>query len=426
MLLFLVQLAFTTACSCFQIHLYTPFKSKSRCAVFAVVVVMSAALFVYTHEHPFSPLLFVGDLLLAAGASAMGLWCCKTELFCGIYNVVIQLCINGIVLSSCFTAASRLALDPMKAALFRLAVSLLLSGAWLWIMYRLRRAVWVYMPMPDTYYRGVTCLVCADYCLILGAGRFPPGAQFALMVVCLVVVIAVLHAIRMPQYVIQERERTRILLYQQQAMQAYIDSYQKNEESMRTLRHDVKHMVSTVTELIEEHEYEQARTLSRQVSDWVDRASRPEYSSDMLVNAILKDYAARFSAADIPLDITVQLTTKICLSDMELTTLLHNVLSNALEYCTSPERSGSMWTKIRLSTNRNYFILECSNPLETQLRIVGEKILSSKKEDVLLHGIGLESIKTIARRYDGDVDISTDNGQFTVALMLLNRPVTDG
>ena len=426
MLLIVIQFAFMAACSCFQIHLYTPFKSRSRCAVFAVVIVLCSALFVYTHERAFSPLLFAGNLLLAAVASAVGLWCCQTERFCGVYNVIIQLCINGIVLSSCFTAASLLSLDPTRAALFRLGLSFLLSGFWLWIMYRLRHAIWVYMPMPDTYYRGVTCLVCVDYLLILGAGRFPPGPQFALMVVCLVVAIAVLHAIRMPQYVIQERERTRILLYQQQAMQAYIDSYQQNEESMRTLRHDVKHMVNTVTELIEEREYEQARTISRQVSDWVDRASRPEYSSDPLVNAILKDYAARFSAADIPLDIAVRLTVKICLSDMELTTLLHNVLSNALEYCTSPERTGSMWAKIRLSTNRNYFMLECSNPLETQLRIVGEKILSSKKEDVLLHGIGLESIKTIARRYDGDVDIRTDNGQFTVALMLLNHPAADG
>ena len=420
MLLYAVQFVFMAICSALQIHLYTPFKSRPTAALFGAVTAVTACCFQWMRLSPGAGLAAL-NLVMAALASLLGLRCCKTELYCGIYNVIIQLCINGIALDVSYTAAGLISAAAMTRSLLRVGLCSVISAAWMFIMYRLRHAVWVYMPMPDPYYRGVMVIVCLDYLLILGGSFFPAAAQLSLMLVCLVVVIAVLHAIRMPQFVIQERERTQMLLYQQRAMQAYIDSYRQSEENIRTLRHDLKHMVDTVTQLMEDREYDKAREISRQMAEWVDRAGRPEYSSNPLVNAILTDYAGRFAAADVPLKISARLTSDICMSDLELTTLLHNVLSNALEYACSPERKIAMWVNLKLSTNRSYFVLECSNPLETPPRMEGGKILSSK-EDEMLHGIGLESIKRIVERYDGETLIRTDDERFVIRLMLLNRP----
>ena len=186
----------------------------------------------------------------------------------------------------------------------------------------------------------------------------PLRAQIFALALCMLVLVAALHAIRIPQYIIQERERTQMVIYQQQAMQAYIDSYTQYENRLRTMRHDLKHMVGTVTELIENNDYEKAGELTRQVSEWMEASGRPEYSSDPLVNAIVSDYASRFSSAGIPLEVTIRLTSEISLSDLELTTVLHNILSNTWEYCSDPNREGPVWARLKITTNRNYFFLE--------------------------------------------------------------------
>lgn len=425
MWIYALQLSCLAICSCLQINLYTPFKSRIHGLVFGFVMILLAASFLWMNEGGFSLWPFVLNLLLAAAASDAGLLCCKTAVFCGIYNVVIQLCINDLILSCSITASLLLPVSAHLQTVIQMLLCMFLSGLWLFIMWRLRHAVWVYMPMPDRYYRGVMLLVCVDYLFILIGAFFPPVQKLILIFVCLVLVIAVLHVIRMPQFVIQERERTQMILYQQQAMQAYIDSYQQSEDHIRTLRHDIRHMVNTVSSLMDDHEYDKARELSRQMADWVEREGRPQYSSDPLINAILKDYTQRFAAADVSLEISVRLTSSVAISELDLTTLLHNVLSNALEYCSSPNRTTPMFTKLQVSTNRSYFILTCTNPLDSPLQYRGEKILSTKEEDKMLHGIGLESVKTIARRYDGEMEIFTDNDHFRVSVMLLNSPIEE-
>ena len=409
------------ACSCAQINFYIPFKSLFRCIVFGALIALTAWFFdIFFAAGAF----YYNTLPIMAGfavlASFLGIWACKTELCCGIYNVVIQLCINCIIWGTARCCSLYASEDPAIRTALHAIICMSLSGVWVAVMYALRRSVWIRMPMPDQYYQGVMFIVCVDYLMILGVTVIPLKAQMIAFALCMLVLLAALHAIRIPQFIIQERERTQMVLYQQQAMQAYIDSYTQYENRIRTMRHDLKHMVGTVTELIENNDYEKAGQLTREVSKWMDRAGRPEYSSDPLVNAIISDYAARFSSAGIRFDVSVRLTSDITLTDLELTTLLHNILSNAWEYCSDPSRTGPVWARLRLVTNRNYLFLECSNPLESEPEIVGEKILSSKKDIGELHGIGLESINQIVALHEGNVSISMENGEFVIKLMMLN------
>ena len=319
MIIPIVLYVLIAACSCAQIDLYIPFRSALRRGVFFVLTGCIAACFdVLFSAGRFSPGVLALLMTLAVLACVAGIWACETSVCCGIYNVVIQLCINSIVWGT--AGAVSVSLVPAGAArsLLHAAICAVLSIAWFVVMRTLRRAVWIRMPMPDLFYRGVMIIVCADYLMIAGVCVVPLRAQVFALALCMLVLLAVLHAIRIPQYIIQERERTQMVIYQQQAMQAYVDSFTQYEDRLRTMRHDLKHMVGTVTELIENSEYKKAGELSRQVSEWMDRSGRPEYSSDPLVNAIVSDYASRFSSAGIPFDVTVRLTSDIALSDLEL------------------------------------------------------------------------------------------------------------
>ena len=215
MIIPIILYAFMAVCSCAQINLYTPFRSVFRCGVFCALTVIIAGCFdIYSSMGTFSPGSFTTLMVLTVISCVTGIWACDTRLCGGIYNVVIQLCINSIVWAAA-GAVSRMLLPSSSAALaVRAAICVILSLTWYIVMRELRRAVWIRMPMPDHYYQGVMMIVCADYIMIAGVCVVPLRAQLFALALCVLVLIAALHAIRIPQYIIQERERTQMVIYQ--------------------------------------------------------------------------------------------------------------------------------------------------------------------------------------------------------------------
>jgi uncharacterized membrane protein YccC len=112
------------------------------------------------------------------------------------------------------------------------------------------------MPQDDVYYHGVAYLVVADYCFIILAFSMEAMSELFAVLICLLVLIAVLCAIKMPQLIIRERERSQMIMYQQKSMQAYVASYRQNEDKLRTLRHDIKHIITAMNKLIDQNKYE--------------------------------------------------------------------------------------------------------------------------------------------------------------------------
>ncbi|MDY5991666.1 MAG: ATP-binding protein [Oscillospiraceae bacterium] len=96
----------------------------------------------------------------------------------------------------------------------------------------------------------------------------------------------------------------------------------------------------------------------------------------------------------------------------DLTTLLGNILDNAVEAARDSERR-----KIDLSLNKmnGFDILTCTNSSDNRPCVVGNNLKTTKKE-ADLHGLGIKSIKRIAKKYSGSFEWSYDDAQkeFTV------------
>jgi hypothetical protein len=100
----------------------------------------------------------------------------------------------------------------------------------------------------------------------------------------------------------------------------------------------------------------------------------------------------------------------------DLYALLGNALDNALERMTleSPERRIiSLQIKHRGQMALVHLENPCSTPLEFQ-----DGLPITHKEDKNLHGFGVKSIRYIAEKYDGQVRMRTQDGIFSLDVML--------
>lgn len=97
---------------------------------------------------------------------------------------------------------------------------------------------------------------------------------------------------------------------------------------------------------------------------------------------------------------------------LDLSSVLGNILDNALEsYNVNVLKP---YIKIQIYYIKNMLYIEVENSVESNR----DKRLRTKKKDRINHGIGVRSIKEVALKYNGDVNIVSDSNTFRISVCL--------
>ena len=138
-------------------------------------------------------------------------------------------------------------------------------------------------------------------------------------------------------------------------------------------------------------------------------------SGNPLVDAIFRQKAEVCRERGVALSSDLVLTDRLPLSDAELSSLMSNLLNNAIEAagkCPKP------WIRMRIYPARDYLCMEVSNSAD-DASLRSNPALHTTKEQPDLHGIGLQVVREIAQRHQGMVFFDIDQpGQFTVRVLL--------
>ena len=107
--------------------------------------------------------------------------------------------------------------------------------------------------------------------------------------------------------------------------------------------------------------------------------------------------------------------SEIKLDDQDVVILLSNLLDNAIE-ATAKETAHKV-IKIKLLNKNDTVIISISNRISKPVKIVNGMIQTSKS-DKENHGIGLNNIMTIVKKYDGDARMRYKDGWFYYTAIL--------
>lgn len=140
-------------------------------------------------------------------------------------------------------------------------------------------------------------------------------------------------------------------------------------------------------------------------------------SGNDTVDAIINAKYAMAREYDISFQLHICVPQKLAVKPCDLGVVIGNALDNAVtavKECTFAERV----IEISMGVKKDAWIMVMKNPYEHMIQKdrYGE-ILSGKPEKEK-HGYGLRSIRRIAHAYDGDVVIETENGCFSLTVVL--------
>lgn len=181
------------------------------------------------------------------------------------------------------------------------------------------------------------------------------------------------------------------------------------------LRHDFRHTAHTLLSLAQENDMEKILHYLREYNQELDSLSVYFFCRHTAANAILSYYADIISPHCIQTNWNIDLPDTVPVSDVDLCTILGNLLENAIQGCMDvPEMERFINLSADMTKNGELYLI-CINSFNGRVKLSGTKYLSTKQSG---NGIGLLSITATAEKYDGMTRFYHSDSEFTSEVML--------
>ena len=222
------------------------------------------------------------------------------------------------------------------------------------------------------------------------------------------IVMGILNAAR-------TRERMRILEMQE----SQFESQQRYMESFSRARHDFRQNILTMKNLYHEGDYDRLGTYIDEYYDALPSTETRRYCSNSALNALLNFYAGKAKENAIRASFRIDLPAKVSVSDVDLCTIIGNILENAVTACLDlPEAERTVSLSGLVQNNRLYIV--ATNTFSGVTRQRNGEYLSLRHSG---SGIGLKSIRTSAEKYHGKAEFTHTGKEFHSNVMLVLQSV---
>ncbi len=219
-------------------------------------------------------------------------------------------------------------------------------------------------------------------------------------------------------FIAAKKEIDNTLLWaKEQAEKRYYDEINTKYTEAQMIRHDMKNHLTAIAILLDDGKVSDARMYLNEINSEMDSSKLPMKTGSPVLDALLfkKIDVMKKSGIALNINLTVNLS-ETGISEYDLCSIFGNILDNACEACNKLADNEKAIT-LTIKRQMDMLCIFCEN----RYKYINED-LSTQKQDKKQHGIGLRSIRRIAEKYDGTLDIEFQNEIFKLSILLhLNK-----
>ncbi len=225
------------------------------------------------------------------------------------------------------------------------------------------------------------------------------------------------HHVQLESQVTQITDEIQVIKKGNAALDNSAVAFQENMEEIRKIRHDIKNQIAYLQIMMTSKDYVKMEEYFNEMNKIFSASLNMSDCENVIIRNILnlETYKARQSG--IALESKILLPKEISVSDFDLTTVLLNLLDNAIEACIEDKCVDAV-IKCNMLVKGNYLYLNIVNPVSSLAKKERRKILQTGKEDKNLHGLGTKIVSSIVEKYGGAVSFQVEDDYFSVDVMM--------
>lgn len=214
----------------------------------------------------------------------------------------------------------------------------------------------------------------------------------------------------------------RIERFQSELIEKQVTEIQNMYRQIRGWRHDYRNHIQNMKIWLGKSDYARLSNYLDQLADDLDTVDTVVKTGSVMADAILNSKLNTAKKLNVRLNVKANVPGGLPMSDVELCSVLGNMLDNAVEACAAlPEEE--RFIRVYIGRLKGQLYLSVQNSAGRVRREKGAYLSTKESADLEpLHGYGLFRIDRIAKKYGGYVNRQNEEGVFATELMI---PIND-
>jgi len=211
----------------------------------------------------------------------------------------------------------------------------------------------------------------------------------------------------------------RIERFQSELIEKQVREIQNMYRQVRGWRHDYRNHINNMKIQLSQENYDGLSDYLNELADDLDTVDTVIKTGNVMADAILNSKLNVAEKMNVQLNVKANVPEILPMSDVELCSVLGNMLDNAVEACgTLPEEERFM--RVYIGKLKGQLYLSVQNSAGKVRKEKGSYL--STKEDASsatkLHGYGLFRIDRVAKKYGGYVNRQNEEGVFATEILI--------
>ncbi len=217
------------------------------------------------------------------------------------------------------------------------------------------------------------------------------------------------------QLLYYESEKSR-LEYQEVLNQAQYKNMSSRIDEARKSRHDIRHHFLMLETLAKNNDIDGIREYLNEFSEKHAGDDVLVYCEHFATNALLSYYSGQAADEGIAFSAKCNIPSEIGISNKDLTIILSNLLENAMNACRKITDGQKVISMIGKYQDAGLTLIIKNTSISAPSKDSTGRYVSTSHSG---HGVGIESVQTIVKKYNGIMDIKFEEGEVTVSIMLM-------
>lgn len=222
--------------------------------------------------------------------------------------------------------------------------------------------------------------------------------------------------------ILSERQNRELQSLMRMQRQQY-DYQLQQSAAVRRFKHDLVNHIGVLRELVNQKNTEAAKEYIDTIWDMQDEFDLRIHTGDSFLDVIMNYYLYLAAKENIEFTVSGRLAGKLPLEMFDLTTLMGNILQNAVE---AAGKATAPRIRVELTEHKRECFIVVSNTI-AEKAVVTKGFPGTTKKDRANHGFGMKNILGTVKKYDGECyrESVAENGEalfrISVAIPKENR-----
>lgn len=198
------------------------------------------------------------------------------------------------------------------------------------------------------------------------------------------------------------------------------DTIEESNNEVRVMKHDMNKTLFVLKDLINEGKIKEVNTIIDEMITDIQLAPKALISGISSIDSVISSKAVECSSMQIKFTYNVDTSCFARINDYDLSLILLNALSNAIENVDPYDKSISL----EIIEKRDVMSIQVINKVNNDVFKENPQLTTNKKNKN--HGYGIKSMRNIARKYKGDIHLyQIDNSFHCIINLQIPESITN-